>query len=341
MARAGPTIQQIADYLGLSKFSVSRALSGKSGVSEATRERVRGAAEALRQRSGQRARQVLFITEPDEGISGELLMAMLHGAEREGARTGLTLLPREARHLGDLGGLDPAVCGVILALADCDRLAAEARRVQLPAVVGGYASPLQPVDQVVGADWEAGIVVGRYLTGLGHRGIGYVRGRDGLFGRRERLRGLKDGATEAPGTSVHEIGFDEPGGFRGAFLSLLRAGHVTTALFCAHDGLAVTVVSELVRMGIRVPEDVSVVGFFDFAAARQIVPPLTTVRIPQEEIGAALIRCLVQRISEVGHDPAPAARLTLMAEFVERSSAGHPGPTKWAGRALRGDAGRR
>ncbi len=82
MARAGPTIQQIADYLGLSKFSVSRALSGKSGVSEATRERVRGAAEALRQRSGQRARQVLFITEPDDGISGELLMAVLQGAER-------------------------------------------------------------------------------------------------------------------------------------------------------------------------------------------------------------------------------------------------------------------
>jgi LacI family transcriptional regulator len=92
-------------------------------------------------------------------------------------------------------------------------------------------------------------------------------------------------------------------------------------------------------MGIRIPEDVSVVGFFDFAAATQIVPQLTTIRIPQEEIGVALVRCLISRMTENGRNPKPATRSTLMGEFVERRSAGPPGPANWARRYLRVDKG--
>ncbi len=333
MARNTPTVQQIADHLGLSKFAVSRALAGKSGVSEATRARILQAAAALRARSATPGRQVLFVTQAGDGVSTELWMTMLHGAEREGARQGLTLIPRDARHLGDLKLLDPAVCGLVLATAEPDALADAARRARLPAVTAGYAAPLQPIDQVVGADWEAGIVVARFLTGLGHRCIGYVRGGGGLFGRRERWRGLCDGTAEIADTSVHEIGYTEPAGFPDAFRTLLRSGVTPTALFCAHDGLAVTVISELARMGVRVPRDISVVGFFDFSAATQIVPPLTTVRVPQEEIGVALIRRLVQRI-EGGMEQMPATRLTLMAEFVERESTAPPAATPWATRFL-------
>ena len=333
MPRSTPTVQQIADHLGLSKFSVSRALAGKSGVSDATRARVVQAAAALRARAAPPGKQVLFVTQAGDGVSTELWMTMLHGAEREGARQGLTLIPRDARHLGDLTLLDPAVCGLVLATSEPDALAAAARQARLPAVTAGYAAPLQPIDQVVGADWEAGIVVARYLVRLGHRCIGYVRGNGKLFGRRERWRGLCDGAAETAGTSVHEIGYAEPAGFPDAFRALLRSGTVPTALFCAHDGLAVTVVSELARMGVRVPHDISVVGFFDFSAAIQIVPPLTTVRVPQEEIGVALIRRLVQRI-EGGMEGMPATRLTLMTEFVERESTAAPAPTSWARRFL-------
>jgi LacI family transcriptional regulator len=165
---------------------------------------------------------VLFVTQAGDGVSTELWMTMLHGAEREGARQGLTLLPRDARHLGDLALLDPAVCGLVLATAESDALAAAARRARLPAVTAGYCAALQPIDQVVGADWEAGIVVARYLTGLGHRCIGYVRGGGGLFGCRERWRGLCDGMADVAGAECHEIGYTEPAGFPEAFRALLR-----------------------------------------------------------------------------------------------------------------------
>ena len=337
MPRSTPTVQQIADHLGLSKFSVSRALAGKSGVSEATRARIVQAASALRAGAAPQGRQVLFVTQSGDGVSTELWMTMLHGAEREAARQGLTLIPREARHLGDLARLDPAVCGLVLATSSPDAIAAAARRARLPAVTAGYAAPLTPIDQVVGADWEAGIVVARFLAGLGHRSIGFVRGGGGLFGRRERWRGLCDGAAEVPGAHAHQIGYDEPAGFPEAFRALLASGVVPTALFCAHDGLAVTVVSELSRMGVRVPHDVSVVGFFDFSAATQIVPPLTTIRVPQEEIGVSLVRCLARRM-EAGAERTPASRLTLISEFVERDSTAAPGSTGWAARFLRAAA---
>jgi LacI family transcriptional regulator len=335
MASERPTVQQIADHLRLSKFSVARALAGKSGVSDATRARVLRAARQLGylrhlDASSATTRQVLFVMQEEDGVSSELWMTMLNGAEREGARHGITLIPRQARHLGDLAQLDPTVVGFILAMAQPGDLAAQALQTGLPVAAAGYAPPLDPVDQVVGADWEAGIVVARFLTGLGHRCIGFVQGRGGLFGRIERLRGLRDGAAECPGASVHEIGFDEPGGFLDAFLALVRAGIAPTALFCAHDGLAVTAISELTRLGLRVPAAISVVGFFDFVCATQIVPQLTTIRIPQEEIGVALIRCIAQRLAADLTEQMPPMRLTLTPTFVERHSTAPAAPTVWA-----------
>ena len=336
--RRSPTVQQIADHLGLSKFSVSRALAGKSGVSEVTRLRVVQASQSLRV-PAPLGSQVLFVTQAGDGVSPELWLAVLHGAEREGARHGLTLIPRDAGHLGPLDALHSAVCGLVLATAKPDELAAEAHRVGLPAVTASYAGPKQPIDQVVTADWEAGVSVARYLTGLGHRSIGFVRGEPGLFGRRERLRGLRDGVPPTGDVTIHEIGFAEPGGFPEAFRALLGTGVVPTALFCAHDGLAVTVISELTRSGLHVPDDISVIGFFDFAAALQIVPPLTTIRGPREQMGVALIRCLLHRLDS-GAEQMPICRIALMGELIERESAAAPAETGWTKRFLEDGSGR-
>ena len=230
------------------------------------------------------------------------------------------------------------MCGIVLATAKPDELAAEAHAVGLPAVTASYAGPMQPIDQVVTADWEAGVRVAHYLTGLGHRSIGFVRGEAGLFGRRERLRGLRDGVSESD-VAVHEIGFTEPGGFPDAFRVLLGTGIVPTALFCAHDGLAVNVISELTRSGVHVPDDVSVIGFFDFAAALQIVPPLTTIRGPREQMGVALIRCLLHRI-DGGAEQMPVCRMGLMGELILRQSVAAPAPTGWVERFLLDGSGR-
>ncbi len=336
------TVQLLADQLGLSKFSVSRALAGKPGVGEATRARVLRAAQSSGYRGLATAaapvRQVLFVRHEQDSIPSELWINMLHGAEREGTRHGLSIIPRQAQHLGDLARLDAAVVGLVLALSRPTALSRDAARTGLPVVCAGHVDALEPVDQVVGADYEGGVAVARFLTGLGHRGIGFVRGNPGLYGRSERFRGLLDGARATPGVEVRELGFTEPDGFRAAFLAMLRSGAAPTALFCAQDGLAVTAVSELLRLGVSVPDDISVVGYNDFLCATQIVPPLTTIRLPQEQMGVAMVRCIVERLSQPVAERLPPIRLVVVPELVERRSTARPGMRDWVRRLVAGEA---
>jgi len=105
-------------------------------------------------------------------------------------------------------------------------------------------------------------------------------------------------------------------------LRVLQARAVQpTAFFCAHDGLAVTVVSELLRIGCRIPEDVSVIGFGDFSSATQIAPQLTTVRMHGAEIGAAAVRLLDNRV-HARIPPEVPIRVQIACRIVERSSCG-------------------
>jgi LacI family transcriptional regulator len=337
------TIQDVADRVGLSKFSVSRALSGKPGVGEATRERVMQAAHDMGyrhvpERQAAAARQILFVRQEIDPVSSELWLNIMHGAEREAERRGLAIVPRQARYLGDPEALDLAVAGLILAVPRPADFAALITRARVPIVCASYARPLERVDHVLGADWEAGFAVAEHLLGLGHRDMAFVHGSTRPLGRAERYRGFRDGA-EQGGAVVDDLVFDEAAGFRSAFLAWLGAGHAPTALFCAHDGIAVTVVSELLRLGVRVPEEVSIVGFNDFAAATQVSPRLTTVRTPQVEIGAAMVRCLADRLSSPEGAARPPSRLALVSELVRRESTAPAAGAEWAPRVLARIAG--
>jgi LacI family transcriptional regulator len=338
MAANRLTIQDVAEKVGLSKFSVSRALSGKPGVGEATRARVLEAAHAMGYRISPdlvtKASQILFIRKDVDPVSSELWLNVMHGAEHEAERHGLSIVPRRTQYLGDFSQFDATVAGLILALPRPSEFSAAARASGLPVVCASYAQPMERIDQVVGADWESGMGVARLLLDLGHRNMAFVHGSATPLGRAERFRGFRDGALSVPGTAVADIVFEEADGFRDAFLDYVRHGPVPTALFCAHDGIAVNVVSELVNLGIRVPEDVSIVGFNDFVSASQVLPRLTTVRTPQFEIGAAMVRCIVQRLSSPEGAARPPLRLALVAELIVRDSTGPAAATHWLPQAL-------
>lgn len=329
------TIQDLADQLGLSKFSVSRALSGKPGVGEATRSRVLRAAHAMGYRLNPElshpAGQILFVRQEIDLVSSEMWLNVQHGAESEAERLGYRVVPRQARYLKD-AELEPAVVGLILALPRSNEVVELAARVGLPTVLATYADPMSRFDHVVCADWEAGIAVGRMLAGLGHRQVAFVHGSALPSGRTERLRGFRDGLLETPGTRVDDIVFDETLGFGHAFRQHLRQGAAPTALFCAHDGIAVNAVSELMRLGLSVPDDISVVGFSDFAAASQISPRLTTVRVPHIEIGASMVRLIADRLASPEGSARPPVRVGILAEIVRRESTGPARPPRWAQR---------
>jgi LacI family transcriptional regulator len=316
------TLQQIADELGVSKFAVSRALAGKDGVSEQTRSRVTDKAVQLGYLRAvdlsDRPPAIHIVFNDQDPVNSELWMQMQNGIQTEAAQSGYNVQIHWTRQLAQLEAICRVSTGIVLVgqheVAALDML----RRSGKPVVRLGWVLPLEAVDQVTGADHEAGNAIGAYLLERGHRTIGFVHGAKVLRGRLERLFGLREAVTGYDGAEVHEL-HAGPEGFATAFRALGEQGIVPTALFCSHDALAVHVVSELHRMGLMVPRDVSVIGYGDFAAASQISPPLTTIRLPGEDMGVAAFRLLLERI-DMSKRQLPPQRVMLVPRLIERDS---------------------
>ncbi|MGV0817583.1 LacI family DNA-binding transcriptional regulator [Martelella sp. AMO21009] len=319
------TIQTIADETGLSKFAVSRALSGKSGVSEATRLKVNETAVRLGYRKTASTSRVLGVVFDDNDVTNtELHMQIQNGVQREAQLLGYALRIRSTRNGMELEALAEECSGLlIVGLHDEENL----RRLHnsgIPIVRNSWLEPLEPVDQVGATDHEAGSAVGRFLLDLGHRTIVYIHGDPRFRGRMERLYGLREVCERAPDAVLHDLILEEGCDFGEAFGRLITDIEKPTAFFCAHDGLALAVISELLARGYRIPRDASVVGFGDYSAAQQISPQMTTVRVPGVDIGRMATRVLHQRITNQDF-PACPLRLHVPCQIIERQSTG-PAP---------------
>jgi LacI family transcriptional regulator len=323
------TLQQIADHLGVSKFAVSRALTGKSGVSAETRQSVIAAAEqfgyAAPRRKGGTAAQAIEVIFHDRTVANrELWVDVQHGIEMEATRAGYSMTVRWTNDHTVIEHLGRTATGYILVGPHEDPMYAAARDHRLPAVIVNHlVPPLDTMDQVSAADVEAGIYVGRFLAGLGHQRMIYAHGKRGYPGREARLYGFAKALAAIEGGELREIDFpdDQNADFRAALVALVRSGFEPTAVFCGSDGVAVTVVSELMRMGLRVPEDISVVGHADYPIATQISPKLTTIHMPHRQMGMAAVRLLLARAGRFGvFNDLPAQRLSLVPWLVERET---------------------
>jgi LacI family transcriptional regulator len=317
------TLQMIAEETGLSKFAVSRALAGKSGVSEETRSRVAAAADRLGYRRAPTAEplRIGLIFSDTDIINSELHMQIQSGVQREAARLGLAVRIHWTHDPADLEPIARA-CDGLMICGPHDRAALKrAYATGTPIVRQGWLDPLEPVDQIGGTDHEAGSAVAAYLLGLGHREIAYVHGDPSYRGRMERLYGLREVLERTEGAVLHDLVWEDDAGFAQVFEQLRAGGGAPTAYFCAHDGIAVTVISELLARGIRIPEDASVVGFGDYSAALQVLPRLTTVKVQGSIIGAVAVRLLDARINSSNY-PALPLRVLVLDQIVERQSAG-------------------
>lgn len=322
MARV--TLAIIARHTGLSKFAVSRALSGKDGVSEETRRRVQEAAASLGylRPVAQAVSPLLRVIFHDmDLINSELHVLMQTGilgaAQQLGYRIGMrwTHLPEEIE-------ANARECeGLVLVGPHTREALAGVYGIGKPVVRLGWLDPLEPVDQVTGTDHEAGAAVAQFLVDLGHRTIAYVHGTPGYRGRFERLYGVREVLEREEGVAFRDMRFPTDMRFTESLMALNRDGFRPTAFFCAHDGLAVTVTSELLRLGYRIPEDATVIGFGDYSSATQVSPQLTTVKVHGTEMGAASVRLLDDRIKGRG-DPARAVRIQIASTLIVRDSSG-------------------
>jgi LacI family transcriptional regulator len=333
------TLQAIADDLGLSKFAISRALAGKPGVSDETRRTVARRAEELGylgRATRAKAPTIEIVFHDWDIANSELWASVQRGAQLEAARRGYDTVVRWTKDSRILPELARGAGGFILIGPHDQAMMAAARATGIHVVaIGGRPVALDTIDRIGTADAEAGAYVGNFLHGLGHRNMLYVHGEAGRYGRLERLRGFQDALAGLAGTSLRELAFDETIGepaFRDEFVRILDQGQPPSAIFCGNDGVAVTVISQLLRLGMRVPEDVSVVGFADYACAMQISPNLTTIRMPSQEIGATAVQLLLARMAEPAGQQPPAQRVMLVQRLIERQSTGPAGSAAWSRR---------
>ncbi len=327
----------MAKKAGVSEATVSRVLNGREGVSEATRTAVLTALDVLgyerpTKLRGERARLVGLVL-PE--LQNPIFPAFAEAATGALVQRGFSPILC-ARTIGGVSEVDfvdmlleHRVSGIIFAggnyaMADArhDHYRMLIQR-RLPVVlvnagVDDLAFPHVSTDDAVAVEQAYA-----HLVSLGHERVGALLGPADHVPSRRKLAALKQ-AVEASGRvklEVERSGFSMEGA-RSAAAKLVE--HGITGILCASDVLALGTVRAVRRLGLRVPEDVSVVGFDDSAFMTCTDPPLTTVRQPIEAMGQSVVNLLVNQIEGIG---VPPDELLFEPELVVRGSTA-PAPTR-------------
>ena len=327
-------LAEVAQKVGVSEATVSRVLNGRPGVSEATKTAVLTALDVLgyerpTQLRGERARLIGLVLPELQNPIFPAVAEVVGGAL---AQRGFTpvLCTRTAGGLSESDYvtmlLDQHVSGVVFAgghFAEADAPHEHyhlLRERGIPVVLFNAAVEHLELPQVSTDDTVAVEQAYGHLASLGHERIGLVVGPEDHAPSRRKLAAYREQCArhgrEADEALIEHAMFALEGGHAAA-TRLLRAG--ATGIICGSDPLALGAIRAVRRAGLRVPQDVSVVGFDDSAFMNCTDPPLTTVRQPIEALGRAAVTLLVNQIEGAR---VAAEELLFEPELVVRGSTG-------------------
>jgi LacI family transcriptional regulator len=328
------TIGLIAKETGVSVPTVSKVLNGRAGVAPATRDRVE---EALHKhnymrRTSSRTQGSGLIDLVFNELDSPWAVEVIRGVEAvtHGQGVGVVVSAMHGRTtparqwLQNLAGRRSD--GVILVLSELTaRQRAQLTTLGTPYVVVDPVGHTDPDMPSVGAtNWAGGLAATQHLVELGHRRIAMISGPPRLLCSRARTDGYRAALEAAAipfepellrhGDFHHETGYSEA-------LALLHLPELPTAIFAGSDQQAFGAYEALHERGLRVPEDVSVVGFDDLPVSSWVVPRLTTIRQPLAEMAAMAAR-MVLRMSSGERVDSP--RVELATRLIVRESTAPP-----------------
>lgn len=319
------TIADIARMARVSVPTVSKVINGKPGVSDRTRARITG---LLREHEYEPRRSTstkmieLVLGELTSPWSTALVTAVEEAAFDQGM--GLTLLrlrpEAEDRWLEMLS--NRSVDGLVFAVVQVTaRQRAHLEELRLPYVVidPGEAPAGTRVPTIGVTHWRGAHQATRHLLELGHRELAMIAGPADVLFSQARVDGFRAAAVgagvELPADRVRHTEFGYDAG-RDAALELLAASPRPTAIFAASDEQALGVYEAARLRGVRIPEDLSVIGFNDAPIAEWAAPPLTTVREPIRDMARLAVAAI--RSLAAGEPEVPTVELAT--ELVIRQS---------------------
>ncbi|WP_229402305.1 LacI family DNA-binding transcriptional regulator [Micromonospora okii] len=333
MEQQRATLAEIARAAGVSIPTVSKVLNGRPDVAAGTRQRVqlmldeRGYTARGTARQASRAGLIDLVL---RDLGSPWAMQIIDGVEELAYQAGFGVVVSavHGRHRSRpdrrwTEQLAARRCdGVLLVLSDISTdQRGQLDELGIPVVIIDPAGqPPADIPSVGATNWAGGVAASEHLLGLGHRRIAVIGGPPAVPCSRARVDGYRaalDAAGQRVAAGYVRTGdFTAPSGYRETH-ALLDLTRPPTAVFACSDEMALGAYEALYERGLRVPDDMSVVGFDDLDAARWAVPPLTTVRQPLTEMAAMATRML---LSLVGGEELGSHRIELATPLVVRHS---------------------
>ncbi len=334
------TIHDVAAAASTSYGTVSRVINDAPHVKDETRQRVRAAMDRLGYVVDRRARslaggrsQVLAVLAPDLGTGyiGEIIRGI--DAEVELAQYELLLYTTHRQATKESSRVASIACGmadglVLVLPSDLRAMVNTLRQIKFPFVLVDYQGDDDNVPAVCATNWQGAYNASEYLIALGHRRIGFITGDMEMAAARNRLAGFQAAlrthhVPQAP-ELIRTGQFHYSEGYAAA-QALLALAVPPTAIFASNDDMAFGAMEALREQGVRVPDDMSVVGFDGIPQAALMHPPLTTVSQPLAKMGRVATQMLLDQLS----DPEkPIRRIELPTELIIRGSCRPPGSSR-------------
>jgi LacI family transcriptional regulator, galactose operon repressor len=333
-SKSSITIKEVAAEAGVSIATVSRVLARKEGVADEVRERVTRAAAKLDYHPNRLARglrlgrrKVIGVIIPD--LQNSFFTGVAYGVEAALYTAGYTLLlghsdglpEREQVQLKLLRG--EGVAGLVFMAGNRPGANYETLRSwNIPVVAVDRALGDLDVDLVCSDNRDGMRQAVSHLCSLGYKDIAFVNGPTGISVTEERLGGYQDGLRNA-GIALRESlilhsDFRQKGGYE-AMGRLLDLPQPPRAVVVANNRMTLGALEAINERGVRIPQDLALVGFDDMPWATSVRPPLTTVAQPVEELGRAAAHLLLERLK----DPKRIARrVVLPTRLMVRASCG-------------------
>ncbi|HEX3051223.1 MAG TPA: LacI family DNA-binding transcriptional regulator [Aggregatilineaceae bacterium] len=327
------TINDVARVSGVSNATVSRVLSGYEFVRETTRNRVMEAVEHLgyvanlqaRSLAGGRSRIIgLLVPNLDNSYVGTITQ----GIDRELARAGCdVILYTSHRHPANESLYVSAIAnglteGLLLIAPLAPTTYLDVLREQnFPYVLVDQADDTDNSNVVEATNWQGAYEATHYLNQLGHTRIAFITGSLAVRSAIDRLHGYKAALVNCNIPVREELiiegDYQQQTGYEITRRLLQSAKPLPTAILASNDLSAFGAMDAAREYGLRIPDDISIIGFDDIPQASFVYPKLTTVRQPLELMGQVAIKILLEQIEGPSHPP---QRVALATQLVIRDS---------------------
>jgi LacI family transcriptional regulator len=332
------TIKEIAKKLGLNPSTVSRALSGSPEVSICTKEKVVKTAKELHYIPNLWAQNLVGTTSSIVGclvleLTNPFYIPMVRAIEDAADKEDYIVILGESRkrieverHVVDRFRR-MRIAGVIITpiLTDLDHLFL-LQREGVPVIVAGRN--VKDFDSINIDNIKSGNLAGEHLVRSGHERIGFVQSGDPYnYPEKDRLQGLQMSLAgqEMEVSKIYTGGNNRINGGEIAAEMWLQDRKRPTGVFCTNDMVAMGFIQRVMKAGIKVPEQVSVVGHDDIPFADSFVVPLTTIAFPKYELGHRAMEALVRRLQQYEAKPST-MNVSLEPELLVRRSSKYQGP---------------